>query len=249
MVILNLNYDQWFVFQLEQEIPLDRDTVRLFVRIVKNRKHGRQIQGFSRIYFDGKYNYNYARYFDVDYDCSSVVYGPIITDDGVTDNSNDDDDDDEVVFYSDFGMALLRRWFGNKLENGISPRVRGLTVNGNEFYCCGGYDCVFYSNYEKKPLDQPLTYDTTIAKATKIREYTELPLCRGVNVVTSVEYNMNDLYEYIFERQNKKNVGELGLMVYIDHVTDLDNNTTIVYNENENENERQRYEKPCTSRK
>ena len=50
------------------------------------------------------------------------------------------DDTNDLTFYSDFSLTALCKQFGNKLKkDGISPRVSGLTMNGNEFHCCGGY--------------------------------------------------------------------------------------------------------------
>ena len=206
-------------YAANQEIPLDCDIVRVFVRIVKNEKHGRQIKGFSRMYFDGEFKDLGCS--NLDCDCGSVVYGPIIKDGSAND---DDEDDDYLVFYSDFKMKSLRKWFGNKLDNGISPRVRGLTMNGNEFYCCGGYDCVFYSNYKKKPVEEKrliqnrhcIRFRTSYMKIT---DYMELPLCRGINVLTSVESDTKDLYEYMFQRHTKnkgKSVCKVGDVVDLD---------------------------------
>ena len=61
-------------------------------------------------------------------------------------NNNSNNNNNNLVFYSDFKLKSLINHFGREgiIVHGVTPRVHGLTMNGNEFYCCGGFDYIIH---------------------------------------------------------------------------------------------------------
>ena len=97
-----------------------------------------------RIYFDGGSTVlNFRKCYDWTNKSKDKNNGRLIsypdnildaqTNIGIHGPFNDEYDKNNVIFYSDFSFTSLCNRFGKALTNGITPRVRGYTIDGNDY--------------------------------------------------------------------------------------------------------------------
>ena len=126
-----------------KEIDLEQCTiVRVMFKIYSNK-----VKTFSGIYFDGESPSEYHRhsmtYPDIFLDgkkSSIVIKGPM-------------DKDTKLIYYGDFPCKQLCNRFGATLSRGITPRLKGITMNGCPFSCSGGNEYKMFGKQQAIDID------------------------------------------------------------------------------------------------
>ena len=112
-----------------------------------------QIDFFDELCFDGESTCTMIdqncmisypdRVLDRQKDIGINIHGPF----------EDKNNQNNTTCYGDFLLSSLCNRFGKDLLNGITPRVSGYTMNGNKFYCCGGYDYLICGRTKTKTIN------------------------------------------------------------------------------------------------